>query len=265
MVWSFFAVGLLIGSFLNVCILRIPQGTFWASARSQCPTCQQVIPAWFNIPVLSFLWLRGRSRCCQTRISWQYPVVELLTGILFAFIYTRFPFWEFSTFYFSISNLIRFFHGVIFFSVLLVCLGIDMRHHIIPDVLSLPMILLSVPVFLVHPELTWKSSLIGIVAGGGVIYLIAWSYFLIRKEEGIGFGDAKLLAAIGGWLGYQAVLPTLLLASVIGSILGIGIVFFQAVGTRKFVVQSSLRMEIPFGPFLVVGAFLYFFFDLPYV
>ena len=263
--WLFFIVGLLVGSFLNVCILRIPLGTFWSSARSRCPNCQVIIPAWLNIPVLSFLWLRGRSRCCGVRLSWQYPVVEVLTGLLFAFIYSRFPFWEFSTFHFSMLNLLRFLHGIILFSVLLVCLGIDMRHHIIPDVLSLPMILLSVPVFLLHPELTWKSSLLGILFGGGVIYLIAWSYFLIRKEEGIGFGDAKLLAAIGGWLGYQSVLPSLLLASVIGSILGVGILLFQAVRAKSLPASSSLRMEIPFGPFLVLGAFLYFFFDIPYV
>jgi leader peptidase (prepilin peptidase)/N-methyltransferase len=151
------------------------------------------------------------------------------------------------------------------FSVLLVCLGIDMRHHIIPDVLSLPMILLSIPVFLLHPELTWKSSLLGILIGGGVIYLIAWSYFLIRKEEGIGFGDAKLLAAIGGWLGYQSVLPTLLNGSVVGSVLGVGLVILKAVKNKNVALQASLRMEIPFGPFLVLGAFLYFFFDIPYL
>ncbi len=265
MLWIFFTVGLLIGSFLNVCILRIPARTFWSSSRSQCPSCQQLIPAWLNIPVLSFLWLRGRSRCCYTPISWQYPVVELLTGVLFAFIYSRFPFWDFATFHFSLPNLLRFLHGSILFSVLLVCLGIDIRHHIIPDVLSLPLILFSIPVFLVHPELTGKSSLLGILFGGGVIYLIAWSYFLIRKEEGIGFGDAKLLAGIGGWLGYQAVLPTLLIASVVGSILGVSFVAFQAIKSHKIALQSSLRLEIPFGPFLVLGAFLYFFFDIPYL
>ncbi len=265
MLWLFFVVGLLVGSFLNVCILRIPEGTFWYSARSRCPACQALIPAWLNIPVLSFLFLRGRSRCCRTRISWQYPVVELLTGLLFAFIYSRFPFWDFLTFHFSVPNLLRFLHGSILFSVLLICVVIDMRHHIIPDVLSLPMILLSVPVFLLHPELTWKSSLLGILVGGGIIYLIAWSYFLIRKEEGIGFGDAKLLAAIGGWLGYQSVLPTLLIASVVGSVLGVGLVLLQTLRTKRIAFQSSLRMEIPFGPFLVLGAFLYFFFDIPYI
>lgn len=253
--WILFVCGLMVGSFLNVCIFRIPMGTFWASARSRCPGCGTLIPGWYNIPIVSFLWLRGKSRCCGMDISWQYPVVELLTGCLFAFIYVRFPFWDFATFHFSTPNFLRFLHGAIFFSALLVCTVIDMRHHIIPDIISLPMILLSVPVFWLHPELTWKSSLLGILLGGGIIYLIAWSYFLLRHEEGIGFGDAKLLAAIGGWLGFPSIIPTLMVASISGAIFGVTVGLLSR--------NLSLRMELPFGPFLVLGAFCYFFFDIP--
>ena len=124
-----------------------------------------------------------------------------------------------------------------------------MQHRIIPDVLSLPMIALTPLVVMLHPELSWRSGLIGVIAGGGIIYLIAWLYLLVRGREGMGMGDAKLLAAIGGWLGYQAIMPTLLVGSVLGSVVGIGAMLKSR--------QLNLQTELPFGPFLALGAALF--------
>lgn len=256
--WIAFAVGSIVGSFLNVCILRIPEGTFFKKARSLCPNCKQTIPFWLNIPILSFILLRGRSHCCKKSISWQYPIVESITGIGFILIYWKFPFLYTLNEVIEISpaDLIRFIHGSLFFSLLMICSVIDFHHMIIPDVISLPMIAVSPLVFYFHPELSWQSSLLGILIGGGLLYGVAWLYWLIRKQVGMGMGDVKLLAAIGGWLGYQSLLPTIFYGSIIGSTFGlIGIIFF-----KKYQTNSA----IPFGPFLAIGAMIHLLFGLQF-
>ena len=252
--WVMLLVGAIIGSFLNVCILRIPAHTFFKFSRSVCDHCEKPIPFWWNIPVISFFLLRGRTACCEQKLSWQYPLVEGLTAVLFVFLYNNFPFVTPFDGVFALdpANFIRFMHMAIFCSVMLVCAIIDLHHQIIPDVLSLPMIALSPLVALVHPELTLRSSCIGIIVGGGSLYLLAWIYWIIRREYGLGMGDVKLLAAIGGWLGWQALLPTLSIGSIIGATVGGAMIIFS----RKM----TLRTAIPFGPFLVFGAFIYFFF-----
>lgn len=249
--WYMGAVGACIGSFLNVCIIRIPQGTFWSSHRSQCPQCKKPIPFWHNIPIFSWLWLRGKAACCGSRISLQYPLVELMTAIIFVLIYWQFPFLKSTqpNFVVNSEELIRFFHASIFSSLLLVCSVIDFHHQIIPDKISLPMVGLTPLVVYLHPELDWLSALIGVVAGAGVLYVVAWVYFLIRKEAGLGMGDVKLLAAIGGWLGYQSLLPTLFIGSVSGAFLGILLMIFNR--------SMNLKTALPFGPFLSLGAWLH--------
>lgn len=240
------------GSFFNVCIYRIPRNTFWQSNRSICPDCGAQIPAWLNIPVLSYIFLRGKSRCCSKPIAMFYPLVELFSGLLFVFLYWRFPFFANNTFPTSeidMHQFIRFAHALVFSSLLLICSVIDMHHKIIPDVISLPMILLSPLVALLHPELTLRSSLLGVLIGGAGIYGIAWLYYIIRKREGMGMGDAKLLAAIGGWLGYQSLLPTILIGSVTGSVIGIALILKSR--------QANMQTEIPFGPFLAFGAAIF--------
>ena len=247
-----FLFGLVLGSFYNVCIYRIPIGTFWSSSRSRCPHCQKIIPFYFNLPVVSFIWLRGKSSCCKKRISVQYPIVELITACSLVFIYCYFPFIRnLETRAIDYNQLIRFLHGFIFTSLLIIMSTIDIHHKIIPDVISFPMILLSPLIVWVHPELDWKSSLLGVLFGAGVVILIRAIYFAIRKVEGMGLGDAKLLAGIGGWLGYQAIYPTFYIGSILGAILGIGAIIVNK--------NSGMKSEMPFGPFLSIGAFLYFF------
>ncbi len=249
--WGFFALGAIIGSFLNVCILRIPEGTFWRHARSVCPQCGAPIPAYLNLPILSYLILRGRTRCCAKPLSKQYPLVELLSAVAFVVVYWKFPFIAMHSQGFDIdpAELIRWLHGSVLTAIFIVCSVIDLRLMIIPDVISLPMVALTPVIVYLHPELDWFSALVGVIAGGGSLYVIAWLYWLVRREVGLGMGDVKLLAGIGGWLGYQAVFPTVFVGSVLGAVVGI----LAMVVTR----QLNLKSAIPFGPFLAIGAWIH--------
>lgn len=246
--WLFFALGCLFGSFFNVCIYRIPREIFWKKSRSHCPACGSPIPWWHNIPILSWLFLRGKAACCGARISVQYPLVELGTGVLWMTVYACFPFLTLGGTQFGIETTesLRFLHALVFSSVLLICSVIDFEHQIIPDVLSLPLIVLAPLVAAFHPELDLKSSIIGIFLGGGLFYAVAWIYFLVRKEYGLGLGDVKLLAGIGGWLGYQSVLTTIFWASMLGSLIGVAAMII----TRS----RDLKLKLPFGPFLSLAA-----------
>ncbi len=252
--WVVAVFGLLLGSFYNVCIFRIPEKSFFSKARSVCRHCGALIPWYRNIPVFSYLSLRGKSACCKTPISIQYPVVEILTALLFVTLYWRFPFFISYPGHVSIepSNLTRFTYLAFFSSILLICSVIDFRHMIIPDVLSLPMIALTPLAVWIHPDLTWTSAALGVLLGGGVLYGIAWAYWLVRREVGMGMGDVKLLAGIGGWLGVQAIIPTIFYGSLLGSFYGIIVVLLS----RKF----HLKSQIPFGPFLAVGAIIHILF-----
>ncbi|MFK7823508.1 MAG: A24 family peptidase [Oligoflexales bacterium] len=251
--WILGTIGLLLGSFYNVCIYRIPRESFWDSRRSHCPGCGALIPSWHNIPIFSYLWLRGRAHCCKMRISLRYPLVEFLTGLSLCLIYWKFSF--LSDFplirVVDFNNLLRFLHAFSFTSLLLICSFIDIDHKIIPDVISIPMILLTPLIIWLHPELDWKSGLIGVLLGGGSVILINRIYYLLRGETGIGMGDAKLLAAIGGWLGYQAIFPTFFYGSILGSLFGVSAMILKK--------RLNLKSEIPFGPFLAVGALLHMF------
>lgn len=245
----FFVLGALLGSFFNVCIYRIPRQIFWKSHRSFCPTCEKSLPFWHNIPILSWLILRGKAACCGAKISLQYPLVELGSACLLVLIYWTFPFMlhsEGGQLVIDSAEFLRFIHAAVFSSLLLICSVIDLEHQIIPDVISLPMIAASPLVAWLHPELDIKSSLIGIFLGGGIFYGIAWAYVLIRKEYGLGLGDVKLLAAIGGWLGFQSVLTTIFWASILGALVGIICIVVSG--------QRDLKLKLPFGPFLSVAA-----------
>jgi leader peptidase (prepilin peptidase) / N-methyltransferase len=247
--WLAFFFGAIIGSFLNVCIYRIPRNIFWKSQRSFCFNCHSAIPFYLNIPIISFFLLRRKSKCCKNKIPWTYPAVEFLAGITCVLAYHLFTFIEVSpTLEFALysHNALLFSHVLIFSYLLIICSFIDLEFQIIPDVLSLGMIALSPVVVYLHPLLTWQSSLLGVVLGAGCIYSIAWIYYLVRRQEGIGMGDAKLLAAIGGWLGWQAIFPTLFYSSILGSIVGIIISLKQK--------GKLMQTEIPFGPFLAIAA-----------
>lgn len=249
-----FVLGALLGSFFNVCIYRIPRKIFWKSQRSHCPHCDATIPMWHNIPILSWLFLRGRAACCGAPISVQYPLVELGTALLFVCIYWTYPFvlsWQPSLMIDS-REALRYAHAIVFCSLLLICSVIDLEHQIIPDVLSLPMIALTPLVVYLHPDLDWKSSLWGVLLGGGIFYFVAWAYYYVRRESGLGLGDVKLLAAIGGWLGYQSILSTIFWASLLGSIVGLAVMLLG----RKW----DMKTRVPFGPFLSIAAVAYHLF-----
>ncbi|MGE0172220.1 MAG: A24 family peptidase [Oligoflexales bacterium] len=247
-----FIFGSVIGSFLNVCIVRLPQGTFLKHARSMCPHCNQPIPSYANVPIVSWLLLRGKARCCGKGISVQYFLVELATALLFVAIYWQYPFWDAQRLMIDPADFLRFAHVAVFLSALLVCGVIDFHHKIIPDVITLPMILLTPIVAYLHPELTWTSALFGALIGGGSLFAVAWLYYFVRKRPGLGMGDVKLLAVIGGWLGVEAILPTILVASISGAFFGCLFLILKK--------GASLKSAIPFGPFLILGAAIHILF-----
>lgn len=234
-----FILGLCIGSFLNVCIYRLPNEVSIVRPRSKCPQCNHLIPFYDNIPVLSYLLLRGKCRHCNTGISIRYPLVELLTGLLAVSVYAAYGLSYEWFVYFT------------FIAALIVITFIDIDHQIIPNVISLP----GIPIFflasLFLPETTWLSSLLGILAGGGSLYLIAWGYHALTGKEGMGMGDVKLLAMIGALVGWKGVLFTIFVGSAVGCLAGI-LVMLRT--------QKNMKLAVPFGPFLSIGAITYLFF-----
>lgn len=245
--WVMFIFGAMIGSFLNVMIYRIPRKIFFKSSRSCCPGCQKTIPLWLNIPIISWLILRGKARCCGIKISLQYPIVEFFTAVMWVVIYWRFPFVKSYLGGLVIDSewFLRFSHAAIFFSLLTVCSVIDIHLQIIPDKISLPMIASSPLIAFVHPDLTFYSSFLGVIVGGGSLYLVAWLYYLVRRDIGLGFGDVKLLAAIGGWIGYESIFTTVFVGSITGSVIGLAVMIVMR--------TTDMKIKLPFGPFLSLG------------
>jgi leader peptidase (prepilin peptidase)/N-methyltransferase len=234
-----FALGAVIGSFLNVCIYRIPAGESVVSPRSRCPNCRAVIRWYHNLPVLSWILLGGRCAYCKAPFSIRYPLVEALTGFLFVMFLHRFGF-----------------HPATLVSWLLVALlvtisFIDLDHQIIPDIISLPGIPLGFLCSFALPWVSWQSSLLGILLGGGVLLAIALGYEWLTKQEGMGLGDVKLLAMLGAFLGAPAIFPIIFLASVMGTLVGIPLMLIKRVGRK---------LALPFGPFLAAAALIYLFF-----
>ncbi|MEC4677329.1 MAG: prepilin peptidase [Nitrospirota bacterium] len=230
---TIFLFGLIIGSFVNVCIYRLPRDESLVFPASHCPHCKTDVRAWQNIPVLSFLALRGKCGTCKNPIPWRYPLVELLHGFGFLFI-----FYEFGP---TPQTLIY----LLFFASLIAVIFIDLSHQIIPDVITLPGIVIGViaATTILPPGL--RNSLIGLFLGGGLFYLVAILSLALLKKEGMGGGDIKLIAMIGAFLGWQAMLLTIFLAALSGSVIGI----------LMIVTKGRSRADmIPFGPYLVFGA-----------
>jgi leader peptidase (prepilin peptidase)/N-methyltransferase len=234
-----FTFGLCVGSFLNVCIYRIPASKSIVHPRSMCPQCGHPIRAYDNIPLLSYLWLKAKCRDCGAPVSLRYPVVEFLGGL--------FAVASFLKFGLSTGALIVY----AFITVLLVITFIDIDHQIIPDVITLPGIPLGFAASFAMPSTTWTDSLIGIAVGGGSLLLVAWGYQLLTRKEGMGGGDIKLLAMIGAVVGWKGVLFTIFVASAVGTLSGL------AVMIRR---RKNMKLAIPFGPFLAIGAIAYLFF-----
>jgi len=231
--------GAFIGSFLNVCIWRLPRGESIVTPRSHCPKCQKMIRWYDNIPILSYLALRGKCRYCKTPISLQYPLVETVTGLCSFLLMLRFGPSLAYLFYFALV------------AALIVITAIDLYHQIIPDVISLPGIGVGLLGSLLLPHLVFLNSLIGMLLGGGSLFLVATVYQWLFKREGMGGGDVKLLAMIGAFLGWRAVILTILLSSLIGSVTGILIILLKG---------NDFKYAIPYGPFLSLGAVLCLFY-----
>jgi leader peptidase (prepilin peptidase)/N-methyltransferase len=226
------AFGALIGSFLNVCIHRLPRGASIVWPSSACPHCSRELSWYENIPIVSYLFLRARCRTCGAPISSRYPLVEALTSLMFMLAW-----WQYGPGMLLVAR-------VIFGCCLIVLFAIDLEHHLLPNVITLPGIAVGFALsFFAEPG--WVASLIGLLAGGGVLYAIAVVYYWVRHEEGLGMGDPKMLAMIGAFLGWKLTLVTLMVASLTGSVVGVGM---MAAG------RGSLKYALPFGCFLAAGA-----------
>ena len=239
-----FAAGLLIGSFLNVCIYRWPLDlTVRTPARSFCPKCEKTIAWYDNIPLLSYLWLFGRCRSCRVPISMRYPVVEVANAAGYVIILATFG-----------PNWMAVLYGILV-SALLVVTGTDLTHKIIPNVVTVPGILLGLlgaassvlPIGLVN-------ALLGVAIGGGILWALAWASPYLFGKEGMGGGDIKLLAMVGAFLGWKPALLTIMIGSLAGSVIGVSLIAFGVMKRDEY---------IPFGPFLVLGAVVSLFYGQP--
>ncbi|MBD8524198.1 prepilin peptidase [Pseudoxanthomonas sp. CAU 1598] len=251
---------MLVGSFLNVVILRVPARLHWQWARdsrellelpateepeppgivlkrSHCPKCGNQLAAWENVPVFSYLLLRGKCRACKTPISIQYPLVEALTGALFAAVV-----WRFGVSYEALA-------GLLFTGILVAAAGIDWRTTLLPDDLTLPLLWLglllsSVTLFVSPTQAIW-----GAAVGYLSLWSVYWAFKLLTGKEGMGFGDFKLLAALGAWCGLGSLLSIILLSSLAGAVIGSAALLLQG---------RDRATPIPFGPYLAVAGWIQF-------
>ncbi len=257
-----FIFGTIIGSFLNVCIYRLPREESIAYPGSHCISCNEPISFYNNIPILSYLFLKGKCSKCNSEISLRYPLVEVITGLLFVA-----TVWSFGL---SIQTLFY----LIFISSLIAITFIDFKHMIIPNVITYPGIIVGIlyntlrtdwnyslelignfnlgmqNFFSLLSEVPLLDSIFGVVLGGGLLLLVAYSYEVIKKRQGMGMGDVKLLAMIGAFFGWEGVLFVIFLASILGSVIGISIIIAK---------KGDLKYALPFGPFLSIAAVIYIF------
>jgi leader peptidase (prepilin peptidase)/N-methyltransferase len=225
-------LGLAVGSFLNVCIHRIPRGQSLTRPPSRCPGCEYRLRWFDNIPVISYALLGGRCRKCRTRISIRYPLVELATMALFVL--------HGEVFGWSALLVPR----LLFACAMVVLFAIDLEHQLLPNVITLPGIALGLISSAVLPP-GIVDALIGVALGGGVLWLIGEAYFRYSGQEGMGGGDVKMLAMIGAFLGWKLVLVTLVLSSVAGSLIGLFVIMIR---------RGGMKYALPYGTFLALGA-----------
>ena len=225
--------GLIIGSFLNVCIHRLPLGESLAWPASRCPNCKTPLKPYDNIPVIGYLMLKGRCRSCRNPIAARYPIVELLTMGVFVAAYLLYP----------LPLMIQ---RIAFGCAMIVLFFVDLQHHRLPNEITLPGMVIGFACSFFMPP-GWKSSLIGIVVGGGTLWLVGWLWFLIRHEEGMGFGDVKMLGMIGAFLGWELMLATLFVSTILGSLIGVALIAMK---------KGNLKTALPFGCFLAIAAML---------
>jgi len=249
--WTYYIfaglLGACLGSFLNVCIVRIPKEESIVWPPSHCRSCDHHISWWENIPIFSYVMLRGRCRVCHHLISPQYPIVELLSICL-----SVATWWCFH----DIRHYLAYFF--LFIAPLIVISFIDLAHRIIPDVISLPGIAAGFAINLLfagHGRYydAALDSVLGIIIGGGFLFIVATIYEKLKKIEGLGGGDVKLAAMLGAFFGWRASIFILLVSSVVGSIFGLILIL---------IFKKNTKFAIPFGPFLAFGGLIYLFFGL---
>ncbi|SLM46910.1 Type 4 prepilin-like proteins leader peptide-processing enzyme [Nitrospira japonica] len=235
-------LGCLVGSFLNVCIFRLPRGESIVWPGSHCPACGTPIRSYDNIPVLSYLYLGGRCRACHGEIPPRYPLVEAANAIGYVGILWFFgPGWP------------AVLYGILF-SALLVVVGTDLSHQIIPDAITLPGVVVGLLGAVTVLPVGWVNALLGIIIGGGILWVLAWISPYLFGKEGMGGGDIKLLAMIGAFLGWKPALLTIMIGSLTGSLIGLSLISFHLIKRDEY---------IPFGPFLAFGALVAMFFAQP--
>jgi leader peptidase (prepilin peptidase) / N-methyltransferase len=223
-----FVFGLIVGSFCNVVIYRLPQGKSIVTPGSQCRLCGNSVRPWDNIPLLSYFLLKGRCRFCREPIAARYPAVEFISGVLYVWLYFKFM-------SFAIYALMT--------STLLVVALIDFDHKIIPNAITLPGIAIGLGLSLWALPITPVASLLGLLVGGTLFYLIA-----VVSKGGMGGGDIKLIAMIGTFLGWQGALFTIFSGALLGSLVGV---------TLMLLGKKGRKDKVPFGPFLSCGAILF--------
>lgn len=234
-----FVFGAVVGSFLSVCIYRLPDGLSIVFPSSHCTACDKPVRPYDNIPLISYLCLRGRCRDCGARISWRYPLVELLAAVSALTLFRHFGLAWPALIYF------------VFIAALIVITFIDLEHQIIPDIITLP----GIPLFFLAGVFILKvpflDALLGVLIGGGSLYAIAKGYQLLTGREGMGGGDIKLLAMIGGLLGWQSLIFIVFTSSLLGAIVGLVTILIKG---------ADMKYAIPFGPFLSLAAVGFIFF-----
>lgn len=236
--WSV-VLGASVGSFLNVVIYRLPNGfRLSLPSRSACMKCGRKLRWYDNIPVVSYVFLRGRCAGCGKSFSIRYPIVEIMTAVMFLAVARYFGATLTTLYYWA------------FVSALIAITFIDLDHRIIPDAISLPGIALGFLFSFMAPHLGYLSSFLGALAGGGSFWLLAWAYEKYTGREGLGFGDVKMLAMIGAFLGPHGVVGAIVISSLLGSVVGIVIMLVQ---------RRDLKLSVPYGPFLAIGALTYLF------
>lgn len=221
-------MGAVIGSFLNVVITRLPRKESLVAPASRCQACRTPIRWFDNVPLLSYLWLKGRCRACGSPIGWRYPVVEGVTGAVFALSLLHF------------GPTLALLPALVLLSALVAITAIDLKHQLIPDMITLPGVVAGFLVSLVIPRVSWVDSLVGIFIGGGVFFLI-----ILVSGGGMGGGDMKLAAMMGAFLGWKLALVALFVGVLSG---GLVAVILLASGRR------TRKDPVPFGPFLALGA-----------
>ncbi|MEJ2086511.1 MAG: prepilin peptidase [Acidobacteriota bacterium] len=233
------AVGLIVGSYLNVLSHRIPVGQSTVLPRARCPYCGGAIRAMDNIPLLSFLLLGGRCRRCGAPISWRYPFVELVTSVLFVSALYKFGLQ---------TGLIS---GLVFICLMVLLAAIDVEHFLLPDRITLPAILIGLVLQLWNDATQLTDAILGVLIGAGILILVINFWFWLRGNEGMGLGDVNMLALIGAFLGWQGVLTTLFLATLSGAVAGLTLLALGRLG---------LQSKLPFGLFLALGGLASIFF-----